>query len=205
MNRLALVCRQSLMASLTWLLGVCTVCRNFSSPPPSPSEKETQQSDLRRTFALRTRCGVTCVDTARRLARRSCQRCSCSRSRKKLTIGSNNKTKQNRAKSHVQEGENRQKPRHKDFCCFPVQTPHACTVSSLAPRRLLVLGSPAGGVSRQPVGRPALAPPVAGATPLSARLLGGQTRRGGSGPLRVQHPAGGSDCAAVPGKTFMLV
>lgn len=73
-----------------------------------------------------------------------------------------------------------------------------CSPFSFSPRRLVfVLGTSASGVSRQPVGRPALAPAVPGAARLSAQPHRGQTQRGGSGPRAVQHPAGRSRCTAL--------
>lgn len=91
---------------------MCVRYAETSRVPPPSEEEETQQSHLSGTFAVRTRCRVIRVDTVRRPARRSCQRCSCSHSHK-LTIRSNMKRKENRAGqktnyevSHVQDGEN---------------------------------------------------------------------------------------------------
>lgn len=147
------------------------------------------------------RCRMTRVDAARRLVCRRCQRCSCSRSHKLPEY--EKKTKQRRSEnilgvSHVREGENRQ-TQCKDFVLFfcPNSSRFPRSPLCFSPRRLLPPGSPAGGVARQPAGRPALAPPVAHTERLSDQLHGGQTRRGGSCPRRVQHPAGGSGCTAL--------
>lgn len=113
---------------------MCVRYAETSGVPP-PSEEETQQSHLSGTSAVRTRCRVIRVDTVRRAARRSCQRCSCSHSHK-LTIRSNMKRKENRAgqktngeASHVLDGENSPTQTQRLLLLF---CPNSCTVSSLA-------------------------------------------------------------------------